>query len=328
MAKVLIVGGAGYIGGTLTDQLVDAGHETRVFDNLLFEERYLKLVDFVFGDVRDEATLKPHMAWADAVVWLVGLVGDGACSLYPKLTEELNIESVHWLARNFDRRIIFMSTCSVYGAQDGMLTEESPLNPLSLYARSKVEGEEILGDRAIYFRLGTLFGLGDTYSRIRLDLVLNLLTVKACLYGRMSVYGGNQWRPLLHVRDVAGAVVENIETELTGPHNLHTENLTISDLADRIKQFAPDAEIEKTTLKFEDARNYKVSSDKAREAFGFDPQLMPEHGIQEIQNLVKQGRIQDASSPRYSNTDFLRPLFVPQQGPLGGEVITPVWQAR
>jgi len=328
MAKVLIVGGAGYIGGTLTDQLVDAGHDARVFDNLLFEERYLKPVDFVFGDVRDEAALKPHLTWADSVVWLVGLVGDGACSLYPKLTEELNIESVHWLARNFDRRIIFMSTCSVYGAQDGILTEESELNPLSLYARSKVEGEEILGDRAIYFRLGTLFGLGDTYSRIRLDLVLNLLTVKACLYGRMSVYGGDQWRPLLHVRDVAAAVVKNVETDLVGPHNLHTENLTISDLADRIRAYAPDSSIEKTTMKFEDARNYKVSSDKARDAFCFSPSLAPEDGIQEIQELVKQGRIQDASSPRYSNTDFLRPLFVPQEGPLGGEVITPVWQAR
>lgn len=328
MAKVLIVGGAGYIGGTLTDQLIATGHEARVFDNLLFEERYLKQVDFVFGDVRDEAALKPHLVWADAVVWLVGLVGDGACALYPELTEELNVDSIRWLVRSFDRRILFMSTCSVYGAQDGQLTEESPLNPLSLYARSKVAGETILGDRAIYFRLGTLFGLGDTYSRIRLDLVLNLLTVKASLYGRMSVFGGDQWRPLLHVRDVADAVVKNVETGIVGPYNLHAENLTISDLANRILKFTPDASIEKTMLKFEDARNYEVSSDKARRAFGFDPLLTPEDGIREIQALVREGRIQDASSPRYSNTDFLRPLFVPQQGPLGGEVITPVWQAR
>ncbi|MBT5111447.1 MAG: NAD(P)-dependent oxidoreductase [Rhodospirillaceae bacterium] len=328
MAKVLVVGGAGYIGGALTDQLIDAGHDVRIFDNLLFEERYLKPVEFIFGDVRDAAALKPHMNWADTVVWLVGLVGDGACSLYPRLTEELNIESVNWLVRNFDRRIIFMSTCSVYGAQDGILTEESPFDPLSLYARSKVEGEKILGDRAIYFRLGTLFGLGDTYSRIRLDLVLNLLTVKGCLYKRMSVYGGNQWRPLLHVRDVAGAVVKNVDSTLVGPYNLHTENLMITDLAERIQKYVPDATVEKTTLKFEDSRNYKVSSDKARNTFGFDPQLTPDDGIQEIQRLVTQGRVQDASSPRYSNTDFLRPLFAPQQSPLGGEIIPPVWQAR
>jgi len=129
MTNVLVVGGAGYIGGTLTDQLIAAGYNTRVYDNLLFEERYLKPVDFICGDVRDQAKLAPHMKWADTVVWLVGLVGDGACGLYPDLTEELNVESVKWLAANFDRRIIFMSTCSVYGAQDGLLTEASPFNP-------------------------------------------------------------------------------------------------------------------------------------------------------------------------------------------------------
>ena len=102
-SNVLIVGGAGYIGGTLTDQLMEAGHNVRVFDSLLFEERYFKDIDFVFGDVRDEAALTPCLDWADAVVWLVGLVGDGACSLYPELTQELNVESVRRLAGLFDR---------------------------------------------------------------------------------------------------------------------------------------------------------------------------------------------------------------------------------
>lgn len=328
MTNVLVVGGAGYIGGTLTDQLIAAGYNTRVYDNLLFEERYLKPVDFICGDVRDQAKLAPHMKWADTVVWLVGLVGDGACGLYPDLTEELNVESVKWLAANFDRRIIFMSTCSVYGAQDGLLTEASPFNPLSLYARTKVVGEQILGDRAIYFRLGTLFGLGDQFSRIRLDLVLNLLTVKACLYGRMSVFGGEQWRPLLHVRDVAGAVVANVDTPHVGPFNLRTENLTMSTLAERIATLVPGSVVEKTEIKFQDARNYKVSADKACDAFGFAPKLTVEDGITEIRDLVQQGRIQDASSPRYSNTDFLRPIFLPQQGPLGGEIIPLRWKAK
>lgn len=327
MAKILVVGGAGYIGGTLTDQLIAADHETRVFDNLLFEERYLKPVDFVCGDVRDTTRIMPHMKWADCVIWLVGLVGDGACGLYPDLTLELNVESVKWLARNFDRRIVFMSTCSVYGAQDGMLDEHSSLNPLSLYAKTKVMGEEILGNRAIYFRLGTLFGLGDSFSRVRLDLVLNLLTVKACLYGCMSVYGGQQWRPLLHVRDVAGAVVANIGTPHTGPFNLMTENITISDLATRISHHVPGSKVESTEIKFEDARNYRVSADKAKRTFGFAPKLSVDDGILEIKALVQQGRIMDASSPRYSNTDFLRPIFIPQQGPLGGEVLPSRWKA-
>ena len=326
--NVLVVGGAGYIGGTVVDRLLEAGYHVRVYDSLLFEERYLKPVDFVFGDVRDESRLKPHMAWADAVVWLVGLVGDGACSLYPDLTQALNVDSVRWLTANFDRRIVFMSTCSVYGSQDALLDEDSPLSPLSLYAKTKVLGEEILGDRAITFRLGTLFGLGDTYSRIRLDLVLNLLTVKACRFGRMSVYGGEQWRPLLHVRDVAPAVVANMETAQVGPHNLHYDNFRIVALAERIAEHVPVAEVEQTELKFQDARNYKVSSDKARRAFGFAPSLAIDDGIREIKALIDEKRIMDASSPRYSNTDFLRPLFNPQLDPLGQEIISPQWRAR
>src|SRR5204862_6368859 len=104
-------------------------------------------------------------------------------------------------------RIVFMPTCSFYGAQDGLLTDESPLNPLSLYAETKAEAEQALdGTDAIIFRLGTIDGVSDTYSRIRMDLVLNLLTVKALLYKKINVFGGDQYRPLLHVRDVAEAV--------------------------------------------------------------------------------------------------------------------------
>lgn len=329
MSKVLVVGGAGYIGGTLTDQLLDAGHEVLVYDNLLFEERYLKPVGFVLGDIRDEQRLKPHLAWADATIWLAGMVGDGACSLHQDITEEVNVESVRWLVRNFDRRIIFMSSCSIYGAQDDLLTEESPLNPLSLYAKTKVLGEEILADTgAIIFRLGTLFGLGDTYSRIRLDLVLNLLTVKACLYKRISVFGGEQYRPLLHVRDAAGAVVQNIDTEHTGVFNLHTENMKILDIANRIADHVSDIQIDVTELKFQDQRNYKIASDKARSTFGFSPELTADDGIAEIKKVIDEGRIHDINSARYSNTDFLRPLLQPQDSPLGREIIGSKWKVR
>src|SRR5207237_7986962 len=131
MANVLVVGGAGYIGGYVTDRLAEAGYTVRVYDSLLYEEKYLKPVDFVRGDVLDRPRLKPHLAWADSVVWLAALVGDGACALNPKLTEEINLEILKWVVGVFDRRLVFMSTCSVYGAQDGVLDEESPVNPLS-----------------------------------------------------------------------------------------------------------------------------------------------------------------------------------------------------
>ena len=323
MASVLVVGGAGYVGGGITDRLIEAGHEVRVYDALLYEDVYLKAIDFIYGDVRDALELKPHLDWADTVVWLAALVGDGACSLDPGLTYEINVESVKWLAHNFDRRIVFMSTCSVYGAIDGLLIEESPTNPLSLYATAKLEAEEILGPAgALIFRLGTLFGLGDTYSRIRMDLVVNTLTVKACLYGRVSVFGGEQYRPLLHVKDVAEAVAANVSTDHSGIYNLHAINMKIIDLAEKLLDYVPGLEIQRTEMKFQDSRNYEVSSQKAINTFGFKPRYTVDDGIKEIKSLVEQGRIRDVSSPRYSNTDFLRPMLTTEKTPLGFEVTT------
>ena len=321
MARVLVVGGAGYVGGWITDQLAGCGHSVRVYDLLLYEDVYLKPVDLVFGDVRDWSRLQPHLDWADAVVWLAALVGDGACSLDATLTREINVESVRRLVASFDRRIVFMSTCSVYGAADGLLTEASPTGPLSLYAETKLECERILQPTgAIIFRLGTLFGLGDTYSRIRMDLVANTLTVKAHLYKRISVFGGEQYRPLLHVRDVADAVVANVTSAHAGIFNLHAVNLKIVAIAETLARRVPDLRVQTTETPLQDARNYRVSSRKAEEVFGFAPTRSLENGIDEIQSLVEQGRIRDISSPRYSNTDFLRPLLVRERNPLGFEV--------
>lgn len=325
MSKILVVGGAGYVGGGVTDRLVAAGHAVRVFDCLIYEDVFLKPIDFVYGDVRNYSALKPQLDWADVVVWLAALVGDGGCSHDPSLTREINVESVGWLVENFEGRIVFMSTCSVYGAMDGVLTEESPTNPLSLYAVTKLEAEEILSaaSNAIMFRLGTLFGLGDSYSRIRMDLVVNTLTVKAFLYGRVSVFGGNQFRPLLHVRDVAEAVAATVDTDDTGIFNLHAVNMMIVEVADLIQSYIPGLVVHKTEVQFQDARNYRVSSDKAKQAFGFSPRHSLEDGILEIKWLVEEGRVRDISSPRFSNTDFLRPMLATDKTILGFEVASP-----
>jgi nucleoside-diphosphate-sugar epimerase len=329
MTNVLVVGGAGYIGGYVTDRLAEAGYNVRVYDNLLYEEKYLKPVDFVYGDVLDKPRLKIQLHWADAVVWLAALVGDGACALKPQLTEEINLNALKWAVRQFDRRLVFMSTCSVYGSQDGILNEDSPVNPLSLYAKTKVEAEKVVAPaNAITFRLGTIFGLGDRFSRLRLDLVVNLLTVKACLYHRMSVYGGAQYRPLLHVRDVAEAIVPNIATNHRGVYNLLTANMTILEVAEQIAELVPGVQIERTDLKFQDARNYRVSGDKARATFAFAPQLTVQDGIREIQAITEEGRISDIYNTRYSNAEFLRPLFKRDNSPLGYEVVPESWKQK
>lgn len=304
--KVLIVGGAGYLGGALTDILSKSKHDIQVYDDLLYEESYLKQVPFVYGDVRNRKHLKKYLKWADVVVWLAAIVGDGACALNPEITTEVNQESVKWLSENFNKRIIFMSTCSVYGARDGELNEDSPTNPLSVYASTKLAAENHLKDsNAMIFRLGTLFGVGDNYSRIRLDLVVNTLTARAYSDGSLKVFGGDQYRPLLHVRDAAQVIVDNLETTHTGIFNVHKINIKILDLAREVEKFFPDLKMDIVDMNFEDSRNYRASSDKAIKAFGFNPKLAPADGIKEIKSILEESRIKDLNSPRYTNQGYL-----------------------
>jgi len=304
--NVLVVGGAGYVGGSLVDMLLKTEHSVRVYDALLYEESYRKPVDFVFGDIRDGERLLPHLQWADAVVWLAALVGDGACALNPEVTVNINQESVRWLAGAFDGRIVFMSTCSVFGAQDTTLDETSPTGPLSAYAVTKLAAEKYLeGKNAIVFRLGTLFGVGDHYSRIRLDLVVNTLTVRAHREGHISIFGGDQFRPLLHVADAAQAVLENLETAHRGVFNLHRQNVRIIDLAYQVRNHFPDMEIERTDIAFQDSRNYRVSSERAALELGFKPERTIDLGIEEVKELLDACRIRDVDNPRYTNQAFL-----------------------
>ncbi len=313
MKNVLIVGGAGYVGGAITDLVqADPRFKVRVYDSIVYEDSFRKPVDFVYGDVRDTAKLLPQLKWADCVVWLAALVGDGACAVDPELTKAINQDSVKWLSENFKGRIIFMSTCSVYGAQDAELDESSPATPLSIYASTKLSAETYLKDsNAIIFRLGTLFGVGDLFSRIRLDHVVNILTVRAATTKKISVFGGNQFRPLLHVKDVARAVVMNLETSHRGIYNLHRQNVRIVDLAYQIRNHFPDCEMETTDLPFQDTRNYRVSSKKAFETFGFQAIHSIDDGIEEVKNLLETGRIKDLNHDRYSNQRFIEKLLRP-----------------
>lgn len=305
--KVLVVGGAGYLGGAVTDLLMQSNeHKFRVYDALIYEDCYRKDVDFVFGDIRDRKKLTKELKWADAVVWLAALVGDGACAINPHISTELNHLALAWMAENFDGRIIFMSTCSVYGAQEGILDEKSPINPLSVYAVTKFAAEVHLKSKnAVIFRLGTLFGVSDEFSRVRLDLVVNTMTAKAYAEGKLSVYGGAQYRPLLHVKDAAMAIMQSLNAEHKGIYNLHKTNVKISELADEVKLQFPKIEVEKIKMKFEDSRNYRVSSDLAKKTFGFSPQYTVADGVAELKKILEEGRIRELNNARYTNQVFL-----------------------
>jgi nucleoside-diphosphate-sugar epimerase len=304
--KVLVVGGAGYVGGGIVDKL-SQNHEVTVYDSLVYETSYRKNVNFILGDIREYDKLNKILNNFDVVIWLAALVGDGACSINPELTYEINSESIKNLVTNFDKRIVFLSTCSVYGAQDGVLTEESETNPLSEYASSKLLGEQYLKDsNSIIFRLGTLFGISDQFSRVRLDLVVNILTAKALMEKKISVFGGDQWRPLLHVKDVANAIDQTVDTSLNGIYNLHYKNYKIIDIAEKIKEKIGDVEIDITPMSFEDARNYQVSSEKLEKESKFKAEIGLEQGIDEIYELILNNRIKDINDPRYSNQNFLK----------------------
>ena len=304
--KILVVGGAGYVGGGIVDTL-SKKNEITVYDSLIYESAFRKDVNFIYGDIRDYKKINSILNNFDAVVWLAALVGDGACSINPTLTHEINSETVKNLVKNFNGKIIFLSTCSVYGAQEGVLDENSEVNPLSEYASSKLTAEKYLEESdAIIFRLGTLFGISDQFSRIRLDLVVNILTTKALVDKKMSVFGGDQWRPLLHVKDVANAIEHNISSNTKGIFNLHYKNFKIIEIAEKIKEKIPDVSIETTPLPFQDARNYQVSSDKLKRETGFEASIELTQGIEEMYNLISSNRIKDINDPRYSNQNFLQ----------------------
>ena len=307
--KVLVVGGAGYIGGCTVDTLIGgSGHDVTVYDNLMYENMYLKPVKFIAGDIRDPKLYTDILPNYEAVVWLAAIVGDGACTVNPSLTEDINYNCVKRLVDSYKGKVIFTSTCSVYGKNDELIDEEASPNPLSLYAKTKLQAEQYLinnHEDYLIFRLGTLFGLSDQFSRLRLDLVVNILTKKATGGEDLTVYGGEQWRPLLHVKDVAGAITYGIDNNITGLYNLSQKNYTILELAETIQEQVPGVSIIAADLSFEDMRNYKVKADRYAEK-GWTPKWTLSDGIRELAVVMAEGRVKDPDNPVYSNFAFMK----------------------
>ncbi len=309
--KVLVAGGAGYIGGAVVDALLARNIPCTVYDNLLYEHQYLKLVDFIRGDIRDTGKLKKVLPGYSHVIWLAAVVGDAACRIRPDLTSAVNTEAVKWLAANYDGRVIFPSTCSVYGRSRHLISENSAVNPLSHYARTKLEAEAYLQQpRHLILRLGTVFGVGDTNSRLRMDLVVNYMTASALTKGKLSVCGGTQWRPLIHVKDLAKAMVDNLDKKTHGVHNLSAVNLQIKDLAEIVRG-ATGCAVEHTPGQFEDQRNYRVSNKKslASGVFTLPKVRNIQFGVGEIADLIGSGRIKYTDNDIYFNERHIANLY-------------------
>jgi nucleoside-diphosphate-sugar epimerase len=309
--KILVTGGAGYVGGHLVDKLVSDGHDVHVVDSLFYEDQFLKPVKFTYGDIRDTKLMTELSHDADCVVWLAALVGDPACSIDPGVSEEINTTALGNFANSYKGKLVFISTCSVYGAQNELLDESAQTNPLSVYASTNLASEDLLKGRTqtLILRLGTLFGVGDNWSRLRLDLAVNALTQKAFIENELEMFGGEQWRPFLHVKDVGNVIALNMTDFKSGTFNLASENVTILQLVQRIIQRLPSVTIKSTPLSFQDARNYRVSSSKAQAELKLPQFISIDTGIEEIISILMDGRIPRPGLNRFKNFAALNDLW-------------------
>ncbi len=321
MKNVLVTGGAGYLGYYVSSKLLSSGYKVRILDNLSFGNRALQKLkkkfkfEFVKGDIRDLRTVLKSMEGIDAVIHLAGIVGDPASKIDPTESTEINYLSTKLMidsATYFNiKQFIFASTCSVYGASNNQkLNESSKLNPISLYADTKLKSEKIILNsnskklNPTIFRTGTLFGYSE---RMRFDLVINLFIGQALSQHKITIEGGKQWRPFIHVEDAATAYLLALEkkpSKIRGIFNLGGDELNyqLNDIGKLIKNNIEHVKVEHSIIK--DKRNYRVSFKKIKHSFNFEPKRTIPYAIEEIKNVIKRGYIKDWKKPIYYNNRF------------------------
>lgn len=295
--KILVVGGAGYVGSSLVPKIRS---RCVVLDDLLYSSDYFAEVSFRRANVSRPEELREALRNADTVIWLAAIVGDAACSVNPNQAIATNVEAVRYLAENFDGRIIFTSTCSVYGRGDRVVNEDCALNPLSLYAETKIQAEQLLlGKKAYILRLGTLHGFSP---RMRFDLAVNRMSLDAVSKKRIEVFGGHQLRPLLSLKDLTGLIVRLVDEDRPfGIYNIADENLSIRDIAICVKEFVPEAELEFVQSPHEDQRSYQVDVSKAASMLDFRASFHTDDSVREITKVLREGRIRNPYAISYAN---------------------------
>lgn len=294
--RVLITGGAGYLGSILCEHLLNAGYRVTALDSLLYGEQNLNhlcanpMFDFIRGDARDRATLAPLVKDADILIPLAAIVGAPACDLDPLMATSVNRDAVSLLCelRSPDQLVIYPTTNSGYGTKTGdvFCTEESSLDPISLYGRTKVEAEEIVlaASNSITLRLATVFGMSP---RPRLDLLVNHFTYAAFFDGYLVIFEKDFKRNYVHIRDVADCFIHCIQNPagmIGRPFNvgLDAANLSKEELAFKIREHIPRFYIHFSEVGSDpDKRNYIVSNQRLREA-GFEAKRSLDDGIREL----------------------------------------------
>jgi nucleoside-diphosphate-sugar epimerase len=328
--KILVTGGAGYVGSLLTPQLLEAGYDVTVYDIMFFGDWFLpkdnprlKIID---GDIRDSAKLAEALKGHDTVVNLACISNDASFELDEQLSTSVNLDAFEPMVRNAKaagvQRFIYASSSSVYGVSDKPdVVEEDPLVPLTLYNKYKGMCEPLLFKHTsqdfvgVVFRPATICGYAP---RLRLDLSVNILTNHALTNNRITVFGGDQLRPNLHIQDY----VDLCKLLLTAPEekianqifNCGYQNMSIMDLAHLVKrvvaeEFPNKPPIDIVTTPSNDNRSYHINSDKIRRVLGFTPKHSIEEAIRDLCRAYREGKIPESmANDRYYNVRTLKGL--------------------
>jgi len=319
--KVLVTGGAGYIGSLLVRNLLNSGYAVEIFDSFLFGFNSIKDIvnhpnlDIVIGDITKMEEVSKALEKVDAVIHLAAIVGDPACAVHDAdVVFETNFVAPVRLAglarERHANRFIFASTCSVYGASEGeILSEASIPSPISIYGRTKVEAEKqillLANDEfaPCILRLATVYGLSP---RMRFDLAINYITMKAVTERRVVIFGGDQWRPFLHASDTARAfqtVLEAPTDKIMGEiFNVGSsgENYQMKEVGKLIQELTSQVEVVHA-LEIEDKRSYNVSFDKIYDTLRFATTKRVNDGILEIKEAIEKKIIRNPDDPIYYN---------------------------
>lgn len=307
--KVLLLGGAGYLGSVLSQYLQKQGDKVVIFDNFLYGKSTIN------ADIRNINKLVPALEDADAVVNLAGLSNDPLANLKPELTWEINYkanEVIANLLKASGKRVIFASSCSVYGFSDSEeFSEESILQPRTLYARTKMLSEEVYLQKnidSIILRFATIYGYSPS---LRLDLVVNTMIGTSYFKKQIIVDGGKQWRPIVHVKDVAQAIylalhASNHQYQIYNVGS-NEQNYQISTLGELIQQQLPDVKLIINDSEI-DKRSYKVNFNRIKE-IGFQPQFTVNDAIKELYEKFKDGTVKSMDEDVYFRVKYLERIL-------------------
>jgi nucleoside-diphosphate-sugar epimerase len=327
--QVLVIGGAGYIGSLLVESLLEKGYRVRVLDSLLYGAESLRPVkdhpnfELMVGDCRNIQDVVRAVRGVESVVHLAAIVGDPACEQNQELALETNYAATRMLIEiakgHGVRRLLFASSCSVYGATDVEVDEDAPVRPISFYGQTKVDSEQALLDsrsenfHPTILRFATVFGLS---YRPRFDLVVNLLSAKAKQEGVITIYNGQQWRPFIHVRDLAQATIQVLETPAAlvsgeifnvGDKRL---NYTLTQVAEIIREVFPSVRVEH--IENSDRRNYRVNFRKLSNKTGFEARYTVHDGVRELAQAFDRRLIANYLDLRYHNQHYLKVVGAPE----------------